>query len=183
MVGEGRCVCRSMRSEQGAARRYLCVPLTVGARQLGLFRQLQVDIDACIMSLPQGDGSGEPGILIGLPSLLEAGFVARRMLHGARCTLHGVYCTVYVAHCTLYVSRCTLARLHVRRRCLHCSRRCRSGFSSRSSARAPTAPSSGSRYGRGLCHAHAGPVPCPCRACATHRQTCACAVLRTDRSD
>jgi hypothetical protein len=39
---------------------YLCVPLIVGARQLGLFRQLQVDIDACIMSLPQGDGSGEP---------------------------------------------------------------------------------------------------------------------------
>ena len=54
---------------------YLCVPLTVGARQLGLFRQLQVDIDACIMSLPQGDGSGEPGILIGLPSLLESGLL------------------------------------------------------------------------------------------------------------
>ena len=56
---------------------YLCVPLTVSARQLGLFRQLQVDIDACIMSLPQGDGSGEPGILIGLPSLLESGLLAR----------------------------------------------------------------------------------------------------------
>ena len=53
----------------------LCVPLIVGARQLGLFRQLQVDIDACIMSLPQGDGSGEPGILIGLPSLLESGLL------------------------------------------------------------------------------------------------------------
>jgi hypothetical protein len=26
-----------------------------GRSQLGLFRQLQVDIDACIMSLPQGD--------------------------------------------------------------------------------------------------------------------------------
>ena len=54
---------------------YLCVPLIVGARQLGLFRQLQVDIDACIMSLPQGDGSGEPGILIGLPSLIESGLL------------------------------------------------------------------------------------------------------------
>ena len=51
------------------------LPLAVGARQLGLFRQLQVDIDACIMSLPQGDGSGEPGILIGLPSLLESGLL------------------------------------------------------------------------------------------------------------
>ena len=37
--------------------------------------QLQVDIDACIMSLPQGDGSGEPGILIGLPSLIESGLL------------------------------------------------------------------------------------------------------------
>ena len=51
------------------------LPLAVGARQLGLFRQLQVDIDACIMSLPQGDGSGEPGILIGLPSLIESGLL------------------------------------------------------------------------------------------------------------
>ena len=54
---------------------YLCVPLTVSARQLGLFRQLHVDIDACIMSLPQGGGSDEPGILIGLPSLLESGLL------------------------------------------------------------------------------------------------------------
>jgi hypothetical protein len=54
---------------------YLCVPLTVSARQLGLFRPLHVDIDACIMSLPQGGGSDEPGILIGLPSLLESGLL------------------------------------------------------------------------------------------------------------
>ena len=40
---------------------YLCVPLTVSARQRGSFRQLQVDIDACIMSLPQGAGSEKPG--------------------------------------------------------------------------------------------------------------------------
>jgi hypothetical protein len=51
---------------------YPCVPLTVSARQRGSFRQLQVDIDACIMSLPLGAGSEEPGISIGLPSLLES---------------------------------------------------------------------------------------------------------------
>ena len=44
---------------------YLCVPLTVSARQRGAFRQLQGDIDACIMSLPQGAGSEKPGISIG----------------------------------------------------------------------------------------------------------------------
>ena len=49
------------------------MPLAVSASQLGLFRQLQVDIDACIMSLPQGAGSEETGTLIGLPSLLESG--------------------------------------------------------------------------------------------------------------
>ena len=93
------------------------------------------------------------------------------MVHAARCTLYIARCMSHIARCMYPAARCTLARLHVRRRCLHCSRRCRSGFSSRSSARAPTAPSSGLRYSRacampmpGLCHA--GPVPCPCRACA-----------------
>ena len=49
------------------------MPLAVSASQLDLFRQLQVDIDACIISLPQGAGSEETGTLIGLPSLLESG--------------------------------------------------------------------------------------------------------------
>ncbi len=39
----------------------------------------------CIMSLPQGDGSGEPGILIGLPSLIESGLLTSVLTGDNKC--------------------------------------------------------------------------------------------------
>jgi hypothetical protein len=64
---------------------FLSVPVAVSSRQLGIPRRLHLStgIDACIMDIPgpgrQDEPSG-PGILIGLPSLLDSGLLAAVIL-------------------------------------------------------------------------------------------------------
>ena len=59
---------------------FLTVPIAVSSRQLGLPRRLHLDIDACIMDIPGQDELSGPGMLIGLPSLLDSGLLAAVIL-------------------------------------------------------------------------------------------------------
>ena len=59
---------------------FLVVPIAVSSRQLGLPRRLHLDIDACIMDIPGQDEPSGPGMLIGLPSLLDSGLLAAVIL-------------------------------------------------------------------------------------------------------
>ena len=61
---------------------FLTVPIAVSSRQLGLPRRLHLNIDACIMSvdIPGQDEPSGPGMLIGLPSLLDSGLLAAVIL-------------------------------------------------------------------------------------------------------
>ena len=55
---------------------FLSVPIAVSARQLGLPRRLHLEIDACVMDIPGQDEASGPGMLLGLPSLLDSGLLA-----------------------------------------------------------------------------------------------------------
>ncbi len=58
---------------------FLTVPIAVSSRQLGLpLRLHHLDIDACIMDsdIPGQDEPSGPGMLIGLPSLVDSGLLA-----------------------------------------------------------------------------------------------------------
>jgi hypothetical protein len=59
---------------------FLSVPIAVSSRQLGLPRRLHLTIDACIMDIPGQNEPSGPGMLIGLPSLLDSGLLAAVIL-------------------------------------------------------------------------------------------------------
>ncbi len=59
---------------------FLTIPIAVSSRQPGLPRRLHLDIDAYIMDIPGQDEPSGPGMLIGLPSLLDSGLLAAVML-------------------------------------------------------------------------------------------------------
>jgi hypothetical protein len=61
---------------------FLSVPIAVSSRQLGLPRRLHLTIDACIMDIPGQDEPSGPGMLIGLPSLLDSGLISSRHIGG-----------------------------------------------------------------------------------------------------
>ena len=59
---------------------FLSVPIAVSSRQLGLPRRLHLTVDACIMDIPGQNEPSGPGMLIGLPSLLDSGLLAAVIL-------------------------------------------------------------------------------------------------------
>ena len=61
---------------------FLTVPIAVSSRQLGLQvpRRLHLNIDACIMDIPGQDEPSGPGMLIGLPSLMDSRLLAAVIL-------------------------------------------------------------------------------------------------------